>query len=92
MMLARDEGIKCAAMKVVMMSPLPEQPISEFMDSANEVLLPELNYEGQFAGIVSGTLGRPVNRLNMVPGTPMRVDDILNEIRRLAGREAKDAA
>ena len=92
MMLARAEGIKCSAMKVVMMSPLPEGPITEFMDSAKEVLIPELNYEGQFAGIVSGTLGRPVNRLNMVPGTPMRVDDILAEIRRLAGREKRDAA
>jgi 2-oxoglutarate/2-oxoacid ferredoxin oxidoreductase subunit alpha len=92
MMLAREEGIKCAAMKVVMMSPLPQGPIAEFMDSAKQVLLPELNYEGQFAGIVSGTLGRPVNRLNMVPGTPMRVDDILAEIRRLAGRDARDAA
>jgi Putative 2-oxoacid--ferredoxin oxidoreductase alp ha subunit len=92
MMLAREEGIKCAAMKVVMMSPLPEQPITDFMDSASEVLIPELNYEGQFAGIVSGTLGRPVNRLNMVPGTPMRVDDILAEIRKLAGRDKRDAA
>ena len=77
---------------VVMMSPLPEQPITDFMDSASEVLIPELNYEGQFAGIVSGTLGRPVNRLNMVPGTPMRVDDILAEIRKLAGRDKRDAA
>ncbi len=92
MMMAREEGIRCAAMKVVMLSPLPVEPIREFMASAKEVLIPELNYEGQFAGLVSGTLGQPVHRLNKVPGTPMRVADILDEIRRLAGRDARDAA
>jgi 2-oxoglutarate ferredoxin oxidoreductase subunit alpha len=92
MMMARAEGIRCAAMKVVMMSPLPVEPIAEFMASAKQTLIPELNYEGQFAGIVSGTLGKPVHRLNTVPGTPMRVADILSEIRRLAGRDARDAA
>jgi len=92
MMMAREEGIRCAAMKVVMMSPLPIEPMTAFMDSCNEVLIPELNYEGQFATLVSGTLGRPVHRLNQVPGTPMRVEDILNQIRRLAGREARNAA
>jgi 2-oxoglutarate ferredoxin oxidoreductase subunit alpha len=92
MMMAREEGIRCAAMKVVMMSPLPVEPMTAFMDSCNEVLIPELNYEGQFATLVSGTLGRPVHRLNQVPGTPMRVEDILNQIRRLAGREARNAA
>jgi len=92
MMMARAEGIRCSAMKVVMLSPLPVGPITAFMDSCGEVLIPELNFEGQMASLVSGTLGRPVNRLNKVPGTPMRVEDILNEIRRLAGRDAQNAA
>ena len=92
MMMAREEGIRCAAMKVVMLSPLPEEPLSAFMDSCKDVLIPELNYEGQLATLVSGTLGRSVHRLNKVPGTPMRVEDILNDIRRLAGREARNAA
>ena len=92
MMLAREEGIRCSAMKVVMLSPLPVAPITAFMDSCKQVLVPELNYEGQLATLVSGTLGRPVHRLNQVPGTPMRVEDILNDIRRLAGRDTRNAA
>jgi 2-oxoglutarate ferredoxin oxidoreductase subunit alpha len=72
-------------MKVVMLSPFPVEPVTAFMDDCNEVLVPELNYEGQFANLVSGVLGRPVARLNRVSGAPLRVEDILVEIRRLAG-------
>ncbi|MBO34532.1 MAG: 2-oxoacid:acceptor oxidoreductase [Rhodospirillaceae bacterium] len=84
MIHARKKGIRCAAMKVVMLSPLPVAPIASFFAACDEILVPELNYEGQFANLVSSALGRPVNRLNRVPGTPMHVDDIIGEIRRLA--------
>ena len=46
--------------------------------------MPELNYEGQFANLVSGALGRPVVRLNRTVATPMPVADILAEVKRLA--------
>ncbi|MDP6622260.1 MAG: 2-oxoacid:acceptor oxidoreductase subunit alpha [Alphaproteobacteria bacterium] len=91
MMLAREEGIRCAAMKVVMLSPLPLEPITAFLDDCTEVLVPELNYEGQFANLVSGALGRPLNRLDQVPGTPMRVSDILDRVRALAGKRRRAA-
>ena len=46
--------------------------------------MPELNYEGQFANLLTGATGCAVQRFNRVPGRPMQVDDILAEIRRLA--------
>ncbi len=92
MLLAREEGIRCAAMKVVMLSPLPLEPIRAFAEDCGEVLVPELNYEGQFAALVSGALARKMHRLNRVTGTPMRVDDILDRIRALAKVESADAA
>ncbi len=85
MYAAHDEGISCAAMKVVMLSPLPVERIGEFFDDCDHVLVPELNFEGQFANLVSGALGRPVVRLNRTTGAPMMVDEILAEVRRLAG-------
>jgi len=85
---AQAEGIRCSAMKVVMLSPLPEQHIAAFMDDCGAVLVPELNYEGQLAHLVSGTLGRPVTRLNRATGTPMQVEEILAEVRRLARARA----
>jgi 2-oxoglutarate ferredoxin oxidoreductase subunit alpha len=91
MMAAQAEGIRCAAMKVVMLSPLPAAAVAAFLDDCREVLVPEVNYEGQFANLVSGALGRPLTRLNRVTGTPMGVEDILSEIRRLAGGRPRAA-
>ncbi len=85
MFKAHKEGIRCAAMKVVMLSPFPAAAVSAYMDDCKAVLVPELNYEGQFANLVSGALGRSVTRLNRVSGEPMEVIEILEEIRRLAG-------
>jgi 2-oxoglutarate ferredoxin oxidoreductase subunit alpha len=92
MLLAQKEGISCAAMKVVMLSPLPELQIAEFIDSCSHVLVPELNYHGQFAHLVQGTLGCKLNRLNSVSGAPMKVNDILDEMRRLAAMPARPMA
>jgi len=89
MIEARREGIRCAAMKVVMLSPLPIDAINRFLGSSRHVLVPEVNYEGQFAHLITGATGRTVNRLNRVQGTPMEVNAIVDEIRRLAGRGAK---
>ncbi len=86
MLLARAEGIRCAAMKVVMLSPLPVKPIQRFLNDCKEVIVPELNYEGQFANLVSGAVGRSVIRLNRVTGKPMAVNEILDAIRSAAGK------
>lgn len=82
---AQAEGISCAAMKVVMLSPLPLESIKAFFADCDEILIPEVNYEGQFANMVSGALGKPVTRLNQTGGSPMAVADILAEVRRLSG-------
>jgi 2-oxoglutarate ferredoxin oxidoreductase subunit alpha len=84
MYAAQDEGIPCATMKVVMLSPLPAGQVSAFFDDCAHVLVPELNYEGQLANLVSGALGRPVTRLNRATGTPMLVEEILAEVRALS--------
>jgi len=88
MFAAQDEGIRCSAMKVVMLSPLPKDQIAAFMDDCGTVLLPELNYEGQLANLISGALGRPVTKLTRSTGSPMQVEEILAEIRRLAQARA----
>ncbi len=84
MINAQAEGIRCSAMKVVMLSPLPLDEIVAFFDDCNEILIPELNYEGQFAQLISGAVGRPVTRLSRVTGSPMVIDEILAEVRNLA--------
>lgn len=81
---AHDEGISCAAMKVVMLSPLPAAEIAAFFDSCDTVIIPELNYEGQFASLVCGALGRPAVRLTRATGAPFEVAEILDCVRRHA--------
>ncbi|HOV03141.1 MAG TPA: 2-oxoacid:acceptor oxidoreductase subunit alpha [Kaistiaceae bacterium] len=88
---AENEGISCSAMKVVMLSPLPVDELEAFFADCRVVLVPELNHEGQLATLVSGTLGRPVVRLPRATGAPMRVDEILAEVRRLAAETAAAA-
>ncbi len=82
--IAQSEGISCAAMKVVMLSPLPVEAVQAFFNDCGEILVPELNYEGQFANLICGTIGRPVTRLNRVTGKPMEVEEILAAIRTAA--------
>ncbi|MEO5349499.1 MAG: 2-oxoacid:acceptor oxidoreductase subunit alpha [Magnetococcus sp. YQC-3] len=84
MLMAQAEGVSCAAMKVVMLSPFPAKAVADFMADCAVVLVPEVNHEGQFAQLVQGVLARPVVRLSRVPGAPMPVELILGEIRRLA--------
>ena len=92
MLEARREGIRCAAMKVVMLSPLPVDAIRSFCDDCREVLVPELNYQGQFANLVTAATARAVHRLDRVSGRPMHVEDIVMEVRRLGGSKRQIAA
>jgi len=86
MFLAQAEGIRCAAMKVVMLWPFPTEAVTAYMADCGQVLVPELNYQGQFASLVQSQVARPVTRLARATGAPMQVAEILDEIRRLAGR------
>ncbi len=88
-LLAREEGIRCAAMKVVMMSPLPTRPILRFCNDCQQVLVPELNYTGQFANLVAGELGRPVVRVSHATGAPMDINYLLTAIRNAAKKKLR---
>jgi 2-oxoglutarate ferredoxin oxidoreductase subunit alpha len=92
MYMADAEGISCSAMKVVMLQPLPVDPINAFFDDARVVIIPELNYEGQFASLVCGALGRPAVRLTKATGAPFEVADIIDCIRKHASGPQAQAA
>jgi 2-oxoglutarate ferredoxin oxidoreductase subunit alpha len=89
---AQKEGIRCAAMKVVMLSPFPTEAVAAFIDSCDAVLVPELNYQGQFANLVQSRLGRQVHRYDRVTGAPMVVEDIVEQVRRLIPSASQRAA
>ncbi len=80
---ARAEGIKAASFSSIMISPFPEEKLKVFADRCNTLLVPELNFTGQFADFIINFLQRPVVKLNFVTGLPMASEDILEKMREL---------
>jgi 2-oxoglutarate ferredoxin oxidoreductase subunit alpha len=73
---ALADGIKVAAMHPRVLNPLPEERLKEFVGSVKQVLVPEVNYQGQFAQYLAAKLGiRPI-RLNKIGGLPFTPGEI----------------
>jgi 2-oxoglutarate ferredoxin oxidoreductase subunit alpha len=53
------------------------------MDRCEEILIPELNLEGQLANLIGHLHKKDVVRLNRVTGVPIPASDILDKIRAL---------
>jgi 2-oxoglutarate/2-oxoacid ferredoxin oxidoreductase subunit alpha len=81
--LAQD-GIKAALVAPTMILPLPDAQLGEFMRTKKHIIIPEVNFRGQFADIVQARYPRPVVRINVYGGRPMLVGKLVEEIRRIA--------
>jgi 2-oxoglutarate ferredoxin oxidoreductase subunit alpha len=78
---ALGEGLQVAAMHPRVLNPLPAERLSEFVSSVKHVLVPEVNYQGQFAHHLAATLGiRPI-RLNKISGLPFTPGEIHGKIK-----------
>jgi 2-oxoglutarate ferredoxin oxidoreductase subunit alpha len=86
--LAEQEGISMAALHVSMLYPLQRDVIRRFITSMKQVLLPELNYTGQFAHLIRGETGLDVVSYTKVTGVPFKVREILEAIKELAHEAA----
>ena len=78
---AQKQGINASSFSSMMISPYPEKALIEFSDKCKKILIPELNFSGQFARFAASILKRPVERLNFITGRPMASEDILQKIR-----------
>ena len=73
-------GLSVAAMHPRVLNPLPEERLREFMSSVKHVLVPEINYQGQFAHHLAANLGvRPI-RFNKIGGLPFTPGEIYSKI------------
>jgi 2-oxoglutarate ferredoxin oxidoreductase subunit alpha len=82
-MFARKEGINAVSFSSMMLSPFPEEALITFADKCKKILVPELNYGGQFANFAVHIINRPVERLNYITGRPMASEDILEKMREM---------
>ena len=62
---AQEKGLKTGALKIKTLFPYHADEIRAFMDRCEEILIPELNYEGQLANLIELDLGG--NRFSEVP-------------------------
>jgi 2-oxoglutarate/2-oxoacid ferredoxin oxidoreductase subunit alpha len=77
------EGVKVGALKVMSLFPYHAGPIRAFMHKCKEILIPELNYEGQLANLIGHLHRKDVVRLNRTTGMPMPASVIYERIKRL---------
>ncbi len=78
---ALADGIKVAAMHPRVLNPLPEERLRKFVDSVDRVLVPEVNYQGQFAHHLAANLGITPIRFNKIGGLPFTPGEIHSKIR-----------
>jgi 2-oxoglutarate ferredoxin oxidoreductase subunit alpha len=79
------EGMKVGALKVTSLFPYHAEAIRSFMKKCNEILIPELNYEGQLANLIGHLCGKEVVRLNRTTGMPMSWTLILDKVKEIVG-------
>jgi 2-oxoglutarate ferredoxin oxidoreductase subunit alpha len=82
---AQEKGLNVGALKITSLSPYHADVIRGFMDRCTEVLIPELNFEGQLANLLGHLHRKDVLRLNRTTGIPFPVSAIVEKIEELTG-------
>ena len=75
----RAEGVDIAWYYTMFVNPLPEEMLAA-LKSKRLVLVPELNYLGQFSGILR-SLGVNAHSITQYTGLPFKVSDLKSEVR-----------
>ena len=83
--IARKEGIKVGAFRLITVWPFPDEKVKEVVKNAKAVIVPELNYTGIIAEQVERVtpLGTPIIKVPQV-AVFHHPDDILKAIREVA--------
>jgi 2-oxoglutarate ferredoxin oxidoreductase subunit alpha len=77
---ALERGYKVAAIHPRILNPLPQTQLRQFIASVRRVLVPEVNFQGQFAHHLAAQLGVQPIRLNKIGGVPFTPGEILEKI------------
>ncbi len=77
---AREQGINAGALKITSLYPIHDDIIREFMARCEDVIIPELNYEGQLADLIGHLHRKELISMTRATGTPFPPSIILKEI------------
>jgi len=75
-----------------MIYPLPHDEMKKFMDQRQTIIVPELNYTGQFARMIQAEFWRAVISVRKFGGVPLATRDVYNEIKKAYANLGKPAA
>lgn len=78
--LAAARGIKVDAIAPKVLWPMADKQLRPFIESKRVILVPEVNYSGQFAAMLRGHFLRDVKQVNICGGLPFRAGEILQAI------------
>ena len=81
---ARKKSIRIRWLQCKLLNPLPKGQISTFLEGLKKVLVPELNYSGQFAKLLRVNFTIEPISFNKSEGLPFRADEILRKIEEVA--------
>ena len=73
----QERGIRVHGMAPRQLFPLPDLQLKPFLDSKRVVLVPEVNYTGQFADLLATRYQRDFKRVNVYGGQPFKVAEIV---------------
>jgi 2-oxoglutarate ferredoxin oxidoreductase subunit alpha len=57
MEIARENGVKSKLIKSIMIHPQKEELFREFFDSCKKIIVPEMNFQGQYAALLKSRYG-----------------------------------
>jgi 2-oxoglutarate ferredoxin oxidoreductase subunit alpha len=84
---AVQTGLRVGALKITSLFPFHADMIRVFMDRCEEILIPELNFEGQLANLIGHLHRKDVIRLNRTTGIPFPVSAIVERLEDILGEK-----
>ncbi len=88
--LATAEGYKVASIHPRLVNPLQPQ-VGEFIESVRTVIVPEVNYRGQFANHLAATFGFKPVRFTKYQGLPFSAGEIYRKVQEVANGSSSTA-
>jgi len=80
--MAKKNGIKVDFLRPITIWPFPEREVKEMASKVDKILVPEMNIEGQVAGLVKQSVegAAEVIQFSKVSGLPLYAEEIYHQI------------
>lgn len=80
---AKSEGMPVAGLYPKLLFPLPVEHIGKFIANRTSIIVPELNFAGQFGRMLQAQYGREMIPLLRYGGTPLAARDVYEKIKQV---------